>query len=193
MTWRQTHSGSAWEPLKPQGCYFAIEDIAHGLSQTCRFGGQTRRFYSVAEHSVLVSLYGNPMFARWKLLHDAHEAIIGFDIPSPLRPVFPQLREIEAAIDTALAEQFRVTEHAHFLFDAAEGSRPLVNRYGDTKQIDLRILNDERIALLGPPPRPWAVEGLQPLGAPIVCLEPRRAKEAFLSRFAELFPEYSGR
>lgn len=89
----QTHSGLMVDPLHLSVQDIRLEDIAHALSNLCRFTGHTSRFYSVAEHSVRVSVacewvhqqgcFG-PTCERMGLLHDASEAYLQ-DIPSPLK------------------------------------------------------------------------------------------------------------
>ncbi len=62
-----------------------IEDIAKSLSRQCRFLGHTRRPYTVAEHSLLVSRqFDCPDLAMWGLLHDAAETYLG-DWPTPIK------------------------------------------------------------------------------------------------------------
>lgn len=72
-----------------------IEDIAHALSLTCRFGGHSLGFYSVAEHCLLVEqmLRGKSGWTngsadrkglRSALLHDAAEAYLG-DMVRPVK------------------------------------------------------------------------------------------------------------
>ncbi|TAM99321.1 MAG: phosphohydrolase, partial [Rhizobiaceae bacterium] len=53
--WIMTHSGKPFYPARPAPSDIDILDIAHALSMTCRYGGHARRFYSVAEHCVLVA------------------------------------------------------------------------------------------------------------------------------------------
>ncbi|MFN9113590.1 MAG: phosphohydrolase, partial [Bacteroidota bacterium] len=69
--WIQTFSGIAFWPLDPKPEHVRIADIAHALSMKCRYNGHTRKFYSVAEHSVLVSRHVPEEDALWALLHDA--------------------------------------------------------------------------------------------------------------------------
>lgn len=172
--WRQTYTGRQVFPLDPRPGDFAIEDIAHGLAHICRYGGATRRHYSVAEHSVLVSLFGDPSFARHKLMHDAAEAVLGFDAGAPLKrhPAFAFLKAVEEPIEIAIWTQFDCLAP------------------GDCKEIDDRIVADERAALMAPPAGRWRTR--EPLGAVISGFRPEVAKDLFLRRFEELFPEYTG-
>ncbi len=86
-----------------------ILDIAHALAMTCRFGGHTPLFYSVAEHSVLASHLVPPPFALAALMHDAAEALLG-DVPSPLKAMLPDYRALEARTARALARRFALPE-----------------------------------------------------------------------------------
>jgi len=63
-----------------------ISDIARSLSRLCRFSGHTRHFYSVAQHSLLVSekMPGGPSEKLAALLHDGAEAYV-CDLPTPLK------------------------------------------------------------------------------------------------------------
>lgn len=78
-----TYTGRAIRPLDPKPEDICIEDIAHSLANQCRFTGHTRRFYSVAQHSVHVSqLCEN--YPLEGLLHDASEAYLS-DIARPIK------------------------------------------------------------------------------------------------------------
>jgi len=82
----------------------SVADLARQLSQINRFNGATRLPYSVAQHSVWVSLMLD-LDAEWALyglLHDAHEVIVS-DIA---RPVKLEMRErgASAALDALVKE-----------------------------------------------------------------------------------------
>ena len=111
--WMQTATGRQFWPLDPRAEEVYIEDIAHALSNLCRFNGHVRDFYSVAQHSVLVSQWCPPEYALWGLLHDAAEAYIG-DMINPLKHGSGELGQLferaEEKILFAVAERFGLTE-----------------------------------------------------------------------------------
>lgn len=102
-----TSSGHLFNPLDPCPDDIRIEDIAHHLGNICRYGGATREFYSVAQHSVLVSQNVDEENALWGLLHDASEAYIG-DIVAPLKvqPEYKFYLETEDRLMEAVCERF---------------------------------------------------------------------------------------
>jgi uncharacterized protein len=63
-----------------------MDDIIDALTNICRFGGQMRQFYSVAQHSVLVYRLAPPELEKEAILHDASEAYLG-DVISPLKHI----------------------------------------------------------------------------------------------------------
>ena len=103
----RTYTGKLVHIRNPHSDEIDIEDIAHALSQTCRFFGHTDGFYSVAQHSILVSQRVPAADALWGLLHDAAEAYLG-DLASPLKraPEMEWYRSLEKRFLDCFAEKF---------------------------------------------------------------------------------------
>lgn len=171
-TWIQTFTGRQFWPLNPDPADVSIFDIAHALSMTCRYAGHTNRFFSVAQHSVMVSRIVPLADALWGLLHDAPEAY-STDIVRPIKRHIAVLgfAEIEARLEAAIAAAFGLT-------------LPIP---ASVHEADMIALATERRDLMAPPPRPWiSTEHVQPLPYPINPLNPHEAEQEFLKRFAEL-------
>lgn len=79
-----TYLGHRIDPFNPQPENFSIVDIAHALSNICRWNGQIREFFSVAQHCIYVSYLCNPEDAALGLLHDSPEAYLG-DLINPVK------------------------------------------------------------------------------------------------------------
>ncbi len=163
-----TASGRMVDPFAMHFDDLHIEDIAHALSNICRFTGHVSRFMSVAEHSVHCSRLVPPGSALLALLHDASEAYLG-DIASPTkrRPEFVGYRDAELRLQRLIIRRFTtdtcLDEHV-FAADAA-------------------MLHCEAIALM--PNSGWADRKLA-ADVELKCWAPIRARREFLLRYEEL-------
>lgn len=111
-----------------------LVDIMRGLSHLCRFGGQIRCFYSVAQHSVHVSERVPAEFAVHGLLHDAAEAYVG-DVVGPLKVRLSDYREIEDNVTEAIFSRFGIT----WTKEAKEAVKEADLRMLATEMRDLRL------------------------------------------------------
>ena len=180
--WIQTYTGRQVWPLEAAG-EFCLEDIAHALSQICRYGGHTSRFYSVAEHSVYASQIIAPEHALWGLFHDAAEAYIG-DIT---RPVKRQMYVGDGMFGVEYRRIDRV-ETELLLQIATMVELPWPPPWKAIEEADLSLLRTERNVLMTSPPAPGSELGASGPEAPIVIqgLTPTLAKAMFLRRLEEL-------
>ena len=91
--WIQTGEGKQLRIPEFNADAISLGETATVLSRICRFGGRTRVFYSVAEHSVRVAqcvadLGGTLHEQFYALNHEGDEALLGFDTPSPITTFF---------------------------------------------------------------------------------------------------------
>lgn len=105
-----TASGRIVDLKNPSEDNICIDDIANALSKICRFGGNTNKFYSVAQHSVLVSKLVDPEFAKEALLHDASEAYLG-DVIKPLKVILGHAYDsLEKNFEKVIAHKFNLRQ-----------------------------------------------------------------------------------
>lgn len=167
--WIETYSGRKFHLLDCRPGDFDIVDIAHALSFICRYNGHTKRFYSVAEHSLYISYACPPDLALWALLHDSPEAYIG-DVTRPLKPYLKDYKAIERRIMAAICEQF--------------GLAP--DQPPEIKELDSRILHNERRDMMADTSNPWNLPGEPIPGLVIEGFDTFSAYGLFMARFKEL-------
>lgn len=178
--WLQTVSGKQFWPLDPNPEEIYIFDIAHALSNLCRFNGHCLHFYSVAQHSVLVSRIVPKHWAMWGLLHDAPEAYL-VDLPRPVK------RSESIGVPYKQAE-YRLMYAVCDRFCLPRLEPPEVKRADDI------VLCTEKRDLMSAPPVAWKLDeqGLEPLLESIIPMSPPTACQAFLERFNEIIDTTCG-
>lgn len=109
MSWINTYTGRRFDVMNPNVDQVCLTDIAHALSLICRFTGHTERFYSVAQHSVLVSQVCDPADALEGLFHDATEAYLS-DLSRPVKhdPAMIEYRAAEQRLHVTIMQRFNL-------------------------------------------------------------------------------------
>ncbi len=165
--WIQTYTGKAFYPQDPQPGDINIVDIAHSLSMTCRFGGHTTRFYSVAQHSALVAANVPAADALWGLLHDASEAYLA-DVSKPVKPLLTGYSEIEGKVMAAVCQKF--------------GLPPEMP--ASVKAMDATLLFTEKRDVMAASLQDWGY-AVPPLPGTINPFAPREAELMFRCSFSQ--------
>ncbi len=179
--WIMTASGRPFWPLEPRLEDITIADIAHHLSNLCRFTGAVRLFYSVAQHSVEVSMSIAPLLvtgrhrtaALYGLLHDASEAYL-MDIPRPLKH--------DAQFSAYRAAEARLQRVIYAAFDLDPDDEP-----AELKLTDRRMLRTEQRDLMPPPGPGERRDDVEPFAFHLTePWSPARARWKFMERFHEI-------
>lgn len=105
--WITTFTGKQFSFERPEVDQICIEDIAHHLSMICHWNGACSKFFSVAQHSVLVSRIVPRDLAQWALMHDAAEAYCG-DMTRPLKALMPDYKIIEQRVQRKICDVFNL-------------------------------------------------------------------------------------
>lgn len=169
--WLQTYGCNQMFPLDPREDEICIDDIAHALSNICRFNGHTRRFYSVAEHCCHVADL-MPSWSKFEgLMHDASEAYL-CDLPRPLKR------------SQGFAEKYLGAEDRLM--------RVIAKKYGfqypmsiNVKDGDNRLLATEADQLMSPIHPEWKDHYDKVPNLLLPCWSPEEAKKEFYKRFEE--------
>lgn len=165
-----TRSGRQVSLLNPQYSQIDIGDIAHGLAFQCRFNGQTSRFYSIAQHCLMVTSILPDHLKLAGLLHDAAEAYIG-DVVQPLKVLLPDYQVIESNFNQAIGLRFNVN----------------LDHQEEVKAADLIALATEKRDLLPRERCDWELlKGIRPLDRLTLPMSPEQSEESFMRTYFAL-------
>ena len=160
--------------MNPHVDEVCIEDISQALSMNCRYSGHVSKFYSVAEHSVLIARLvlketGDVHEALGALLHDASEAYLT-DIPRPIKPKLTNYFELEAIAEKVIQDKFRIQPMSDYV-----------------KYLDTHICGTEAVQLFLEIPE-WTND-YDDIPIIVQSWTPKKAKKEFLNMFNKLQKE----
>lgn len=166
-------NGQMFDFFNPSATEISVEELAHVLSNVCRFAGHVRYFYSVAQHAVNASLIVAEGHEKAALLHDTAEGFTN-DIVTPLKVQVPLFKDIETVIESDMARRF-------------DFQYPLSP---EVKLADLQMLKIEK-DILKPSTSHWAIlDGVEVDHlldrVDMRPMTPTEACDAFLQRWEEV-------
>ena len=192
-------TGGKFYPLGTDPDRVDIRDIAHSLSQQCRYAGHTSEFWSVAAHSLEVSRRVEERCREWlrdnndpsspyhlrldaalgystperaalvALLHDASETYLQ-DIVRPIKPLVHGYAQWEESCERAIAQRFGLPHPWGHL----------------VKAVDDAMVQDEVAQFFPPGSAAWKRYGITERRDYLTPLSPLVARTLFLDRFYEL-------
>lgn len=182
-SWVPTYTGRRVHPfaLKPEDV--CVDDIAHHLANIARFGGATKEFYSVAQHSVIASTFvgASSLCKLAVLLHDSAEYLIG-DLTTPMKAAYGRIRDIESDIHSTIIKALLGDYAIRILGNEAIEA--------NVKYCDEIMLATEVRDILRTTPEWWKPYlKPDPMLTTIEPWTPKRAEAEFLSRFNALMTE----
>lgn len=170
-----TYTGKKFHLLEPRIEDIDIEDIAHSLSQQCRWTGHTRHHYSIAQHGYYCSFLGPKNEAFHRLNHDDSEAYVG-DMNRPLKhytEAGPPYRKQEDKIQAIICDCFGMSHTPPPSVHTADEIMLYTEKAQIMASTDFEMSN------------PW-----KPSKVADITIEewtPKYAKRKFLERFQELY------
>ena len=175
VDWVETYTGRQFHVLDPKPEMVTIIDIAHALSNQCRYSGHTKTFYSTAQHCCLLTDYATGVLKASALdclqilIHDAAEAFL-VDMPRPIKQHMPAFREMDYAVQKVVRTWLGFDD---IPFPPWQD------------EIDSLIIHDERTQLMSDSGNDWQHRGA-PLGIRIRPWTSLWAEKQFLMRYAAL-------
>jgi len=183
--WIETYSGKVFDYENITNNEVDINDIAHALSNICRFNGHCSERYSVAEHSILVAneirkIDKDNYDLRLKaLLHDATETYMP-DVPRPLKVFWStkmDLRLFEDNIEDHILSQFGLK--------LTKEDKTIIKLYDNAMlRAERNVFFQKKILWEFP-------DNIPEIVPTIVGLYPHKAEREFLLEFNYLIKKYN--
>ena len=151
------------DPFDLQDITFSAEELIRPLAKLCRYTGQTKDHFSVAEHTVhLINVVPAPL-KRAAALHDLNEGLTN-DMSRPFKRRMPNFVACEETVQRRIFQQF---------------NEPWENMEA-IAEYDFNICGDEMLQVFE---EPWICKGTKPLGITIEFWDWRTAENNLRSAF----------
>jgi uncharacterized protein len=181
--WIETYTGRKFFPLDPRPEDIELEDIAHALSNKCRYNGHCKTFYSVAQHTVLgLDIMEKEGYDTITMIHFAlHDSAEAY-LPDVSRPIKPYIKignktfeEVEEEILVAVRTRFCIPE-------------PTQQQNKLVKHIDTKILFHEANYLM--PCNDWGDKSIQFDYINVAPVPIHTIKREYIRKFNTLLKQY---